>query len=156
MATTTRSGRPRSSTSTITPPATSAMHSRPDSGAQDLYALSPNTEWMFATLSTPEAATTRKTANDVRQPPDDLVVHSGDRVAADFHRMRGEEPDQHEQRAAAASSQKLAGGGTGKGKVPVAILDPLVADAGREPQVGAQLATSPRRRRDGRSRWPDR
>ncbi len=44
------------------------MHSRPDNGAQDLYALSPNTEWMFATLSTPEAATTRNTANTCGSP----------------------------------------------------------------------------------------
>ena len=63
-----RSGRPRSSISTIRPPASSARHSRPDSGARGLYTGWPKTEPIDATLSTPEAATIMKMANTCGRP----------------------------------------------------------------------------------------
>ena len=63
-----RSGRPRSSISTIRPPASMARHSRPDSGARRLYTGWPKTEPMDATLSTPEAATIMKMAKTCGRP----------------------------------------------------------------------------------------
>jgi hypothetical protein len=63
-----RSGRPRSSISTISPPASSATHNSPDSRARDLYAACPNTLPTDATFSAPEAATIRKIANTCGVP----------------------------------------------------------------------------------------
>ncbi len=63
-----RSGRPRSSISTARPPASNAMHSRPDSGARALYSGLPNTDPIDATLSAPEAATIRKIAKTCGSP----------------------------------------------------------------------------------------
>ena len=62
MATISRSGRPRSSTSTARPPTSSAMASSPDSRAMLWYRVRPKTDATDATFKAPEAATMRKTA----------------------------------------------------------------------------------------------
>ena len=68
MATIRRSGRPKSSISTVRPPSSSAIASSPDKGASGLNSVLPKTEAIEATFSAPEAATTRKTANTCGKP----------------------------------------------------------------------------------------
>ena len=68
MATIRRSGRPRSSTSTISPPASRAKDNKAESRASGLYITRPNTEEIDATFSAPEAATIRNTANTCGVP----------------------------------------------------------------------------------------
>ena len=68
MATTRRSGLPRSSTSTDSPPASRAIASTPESRASGSYAARANTDESDATLRAPDAATIRKTANTWGSP----------------------------------------------------------------------------------------
>ena len=63
MATIRRSGRPRSNTKTIKPPANSAKATRPDKRDSGLYIFLLKTEAIDAILSAPDAATIKNKAN---------------------------------------------------------------------------------------------
>ena len=68
IATIRRSERPRSSTSTSSPPSISASDRIADSGASGLYIGLLNTDAIEATFSAPDAATIRNTANTCGRP----------------------------------------------------------------------------------------